>query len=314
MPSKFQNLLDKLDVSEKFNKRIQKDKTFNKVKDNVPLVEDSNMMADVLHLPETSKGFKYLFVIVDLATDEFDIEPMKVLDSKSALVAMKACFRRNFVKMPKFSLKTDGGSEFKDAFDKYLYDNSILHKKIIADRHQSMSNVESLNKQLGRLFNGYMNTKEEQTGKVFKEWTNAVGVIRTDLNEIRKKKLPGNINSYEYALPVDYRTIETEKTTTDKKTGKTKTEVIKKNVKIEPKFKVGDNVFRALEKPRNALGKVQPTKNFRTGDYTFDTTAREIKAVYTMGGKGPLYRYALEGLPNASFTERQLMKAPDLYF
>jgi hypothetical protein len=41
-------------------------------------------MADLLELPETKKGFKYLLVVVDLATDEFDIEP--ITNNKSLTV------------------------------------------------------------------------------------------------------------------------------------------------------------------------------------------------------------------------------------
>jgi len=206
--------------------------------------------------------------------------------------------------------KTDGGSEFKGVFNQYLYDESILHKGIVADRHNSMSNVESLNRQLSRLFNGYMNRKEEETGKVYREWTDVLKLVREDLNELRERKLPKNPNSYEYPLPKDYNTITSEKIVEDKKTGKKKTIEVTKNVKIEPKYKIGQFVYRALETPRDALNKKQNTKNFRAGDYTFEKTPREITQVFTMGGDGPLYRYYLEGIRDASFTERQLQRAP----
>jgi hypothetical protein len=306
MPSKIQGLLNKLSINEKFNKEIRKDKTFNEVKENVPLIEDANMMADLLYLPEDKKGYKFLFVIVDLATDEFDIEPIKDKNPETVLTAMKQCFKRKYVKQPEYSLKTDQGSEFKGIFHRYLYEESILHKTSIANRHSSLSSVESLNKQLGRLFNGYMNSQEEKTGKVFKEWTNVIPIIRKDLNAFRRKKLPEHPEQVEYAQPNDYRTIETVK----KGKGKVKEETVKTNVMIEPKYKVGQYVYRALDAPKNALGKNQNTKMFRAGDYTYDKQQREIKQIFTMGGKGPLYRYYLDGLPNVSFTEAQLMKAP----
>ncbi len=41
---KFKDLLESLNIDEKFNKRIHKQKEYNHVKDNVPLVEDYNMM------------------------------------------------------------------------------------------------------------------------------------------------------------------------------------------------------------------------------------------------------------------------------
>lgn len=184
------DIVEHLGIDEKFTKRIQKDKVHNAVRDNIPLVEDYNMMADILFLPTASFGYKYLFVIVDLATNEFDIEPIKNKEPITVLRAMKKCFTREYVKKPKFTIKTDGGNEFKGVFKKYLYDESILHKVALPHRHSSMSVVEGLNRQLGRLFNGYMNKKEIETGKVYKNWTDAVDVIRKMLNEVRKKKLP----------------------------------------------------------------------------------------------------------------------------
>jgi hypothetical protein len=53
-------------------------------------------MADLLELPETKKGFKYLLVVVDLATDEFDIEPMTNNKSLTVVDAMKRIFKRKY--------------------------------------------------------------------------------------------------------------------------------------------------------------------------------------------------------------------------
>src|SRR3984957_17655765 len=163
--SKFKGILDDLNINEKFTKRINRPRIFNRVKDNVPLVEDWNMMADLLFLPTAKFGFKYLFVIVDLATDEFDIEPIKNKEPDTVLKAMLKCFSRPYVKRPEYSLKTDSGNEFKGVFQKYLYDESIFHSVAPPNRHSSMGNVEALNKQLGRLFNLYMNSKEKSSGK-----------------------------------------------------------------------------------------------------------------------------------------------------
>jgi hypothetical protein len=304
---KFKDLLESLNINEKFNKRIHKQKEYNHVKDNIPLVEDCNMMADLLYLPQY-KGFKYLFVIVDLASDEFDIEPIKNKEPETVLKAMLKCFKRGYLSKPEYSLKTDGGSEFKGVFHKYLYDESILHKTAIPDRHKSLSNVESLNRQLGRLFNGYMNQREEKTGKVYRNWIEAVPLVREQLNSIRKKKLPKNINSYEYPVPNDVKTVEKEKVVIDKK-GKKKIIKVSEKVLIRPKFRVGQMVYRALEAPRNALDKAQPTKNFREGDYSFERVPRRIVDIFTYGGEGDLYRYYLSGLPNVTYSANELMKA-----
>lgn len=314
--SRFKNLINKIGGDETFTKRIKNETKFNKVKDNVTLIEDANMMADILFLPETptkglnKKGFKYLFVIVDLATDEFDIEPMKELNSEAALDAMKACFKRKYVKEPKYSLKTDGGAEFKSVFNKYLYDKSILHKGVVAGRHSSMSNVESLNRQLGRIFNLYMNSIEKKTGKRYTDWIQIIDTVREDLNDLRRKKLPKNINEHEYALPKDYTTKEVEVIHKDKK-GKKTIEVKEVNTPIKPKFKIGDYVYRYLDVPRDALGKRQNSEARREADILWDTTPREITQVFAYGGDGPVFRYYLQGVRDASYTEKQLRKAPN---
>jgi len=303
--SKFKQLVQTLGFNEKFNKTINKAESFNHVKDNVPLVADYNMMADLLFLPTAKYGFKYLFVIVDLATDEFDIEPLKNKDPDAVLKAMKKCFTRDYVKKPEYTLKTDSGNEFKGIFAKYLYDESIFHSVAPPNRHSSMSNVESLNKQLGRLFALYMNSKEEASGKRFVNWTEFVPTVRTELNEIRVKKLPADINAHVYPVQNDLKEIVGKKAKTKGKKSEKVYEVIK------PKFKVGQYVYRYLDSPRDALGKKLAGDKRRQGDINWDKEPREIVKVNTMIGNGPLYRFRLEGLDNVTFTEQQLRRAPN---
>lgn len=272
-------LLDKLNIDETFTKPIKKSKKFNKVKDSIPQKEDYNFMSDVLHLPTDKKGYKYLLVVIDLATDEFDIQPMKNEDSKTTLSAMKTMFKRKHINKPYASLRTDGGSSFKKDVAKYLYNESIIHKVALAGRHSQVSSVESLNKTLGRLFNGYMNNIELRTGKVYREWTDIVDVVREELNAIRKKEL----KEKDYVIP---------------------------DLSTPPKFKEGDMVYRQLDRPRNALNENLKTDQFREGDFRYDPIAVKVKQLLHYDGDVP-YRYLLEGISNASFAEHQLMKAPD---
>ena len=82
-------------------------------------------------------------------------------------------YKRPYIKKPYASIRTDSGNEFKGVFQKYLYDESILHTvpENLAVTN-NLANVESLNRQLGRIFNGYMNKKEEETGKVYRRMDN----------------------------------------------------------------------------------------------------------------------------------------------
>ena len=277
-----EKILKSLGVDETFSKPVKIKKQFSKTKDNIPLIQDYNFMADLLELPKTKKGFIYLLVVVDLATDEFDIEPMTNNKSLTVVDAMKKIFKRRYLKKPYASIRTDGGPEFKDAFDKFCFENSILHKVGIAGRHQQTSNVERLNRELGRLFNGYMNGIEEKTGETYKEWVEVVPKVRVMLNSFRKKP-EGNPRKDVYPIP---------------------------NILIEPKFKVDDIVYRMSEKPMDALGRKQNTQNFRMGDYRYDMIPRKIVRVLRYGGDVPI-RYLLENLPNVAYAEYELKEAKE---
>ena len=76
-------ILKSLNRDETYTKAPKIKKEYSKVKDNIPLIQNYNFMADLLELPTTHYGYKYLLVIVDLATDEFDIEKLKSKESKN---------------------------------------------------------------------------------------------------------------------------------------------------------------------------------------------------------------------------------------
>jgi len=273
------SLIKKLNINEAYTKPIIKPKHWTNVKYNIPLLEDYNVMADLLFLPMTKEGYRYLLVVVDLANDEFDIEPIKNKQSDTVLNALKTIFKRKYIKKPYASFNTDAGVEFKGDVDKYLKKENIYHKSGVPGRHSQMANVERLNRTLGRLFNGYMGTKEEDSGKTYNEWTDIVKIVRLDLNKIRKKSLP-NI------FKIDYKVPSTE----------------------NAKYHVGDIVYYQLDKPMNRLGKEEKDEKFRMGDLRWSLAPKKIMAVFSYPGKVP-YRYQLEGKTNVSYTATQLQKS-----
>lgn len=285
------NILDKLNINETYTKPVYKQKVFNHVKNVVPPIKSFNYMADLLHLPEDKQGFRYALVVVDLADDSFDIEKLKAKSPSDVLAAMKIMFKRGkYIKEPEASIKTDSGTEFQSVFHKYLYSNSIMHKVAPPNHHRALSNVENLNKQLGRLFNGYMNTKEQETGKTYKEWTDVIDTVRDELNKFRIKKLP----KYE-----DYYKAITEEKLPD----------YYKYEKVSP-FKVGDVVFHILDAPNDALGDKQNTKAFRVGDVRWNTTEpKKITKIIYMRDE-PFIRFMLQNISNRSYTANELMLAP----
>jgi hypothetical protein len=259
-------------------------------------------MLDLLFLPTAKYGMKFLLVCLDIATRKFDIEPIKDKTSTIVLQAFKKMIKRQYISLPKYSVITDGGSEFKGLFQDFMYDESIFHKTTVRGRHKQLALIDNLIGQLSKIFNDYMNMKEVQTGKVYKNWTEIIPIVREELNKIREVKLPSK-NEFDDRFVNDIR--EVKKVIYNKKTGD-KIETIEKEF-IRPKYKVGQLVYVLLDHPKNALGKNQSSGQFRMGDVRITSERHEItEIVYMNGNKGPVHRYIVDGFRHVSFAESEL--------
>ena len=271
-------IITDLGIDESLTRPTKKLKSFTHVKDMVPPKEHYNYMADLLFLPETTKGYKYCLVVVDLANDEFDIEPIKNKEPQTVLDALKEMYKRPYIKEPYSSIKTDAGNEFKGVFQNYLYNESIYHSVARPGRHKQLSNVEALNRQLGRLFRGYMNKIEMETKKSYSNWTDVLSIVRDRLNKFRKKKIVSREPYFD--------------------------------LESNNKYNIGDIVYVKLEKPEGALGQQLSGEKFREGDFRYDTTPRKVTNVFYYPGAVP-YRYSVSGIKGVSFDERELIPADE---
>ena len=276
----FKSILDKLEIDETLTKAKPKQKGYNKFANSVVPEENFNYMTDLLQLPETDKGFKYLFVITDLATNNFDIEPIKNTKSESAVKALKAIVKRGILKLPEISIKSDGGSEFKGAFDKYLQKEKIYHSVGTAYRKTQLAPVERLNRSLARLLMNYLNKKEVKIHKVYMNWTDILPTIRTDLNGFRER----DIDKLKKFQSKSYFDAEKAKT---------------------PEFNIGDIVHYKLMKPVTIRGHDIHDTKFREGDRRFSIDTKDIINILYYPDS-PWYRYKLKGLPHISFTSSEL--------
>lgn len=274
-------IIKDLGINETFTRVKSKSEGNNRILNNIRHEANYNAMVDLLMLPQTKKGYRYLFVMVDMYTTYFDCEPMKGKTAKDTLAALKAIMNRNvYIGIP-MAIQTDSGSEFKGEFTSYLFRNNILHSVTLPGRHKQMSFVESLNRQLGRLLNGYMNMEEEKRGVEYSEWTEILPKVIELLNK-HKVKTKGDI------FTEAYKEFE----------GPDK----------PPTFKAGDLVHQRLDRPENALGHRQNTEKFREGDYRYSREPKRIVKVLLMNDK-PYYRYMLNGITNVSYTASELMKS-----
>lgn len=284
-------LNEKLGIDDFFTESdVKPKKKFNKVKQNIPPLEDANHQCDLLKLPLTKKGFGYCLVVVDLWSDEFDIEPIQVnpkakegVTSLKALEALKKIYKRKHLKLPK-KMASDNGSEFKKHFHTYLFDKNVFHQYAQPYRHQQQANVERLNRTLGKLFWGYLNAKRiELKNDTYSEWTDIVPTLRQSLNAIRKRAEQDPFTK-EYKQP---------------------------DIRIDQVFKVGDLVHRKLFYPRDVVfGQKFNTDKFREGDLRYEPVARKIVKVLPYPLPQP-YRYMLEGINNVSYADWELKKSRD---
>ena len=280
----YKAVFKELDVDDIYTKVHHKAK-FDNVKSNIPPLQDYNFQADLLELPKTKLGYKYLLVMVDLWSDEIDVEPLKGKHAKETLEGMLKIFKSGkYLKKPYATIRTDGGSEFKKEFNKWLYENNIYHSTALSKRHKQMGSVETVNGILGKFLNLYMNKKEVETGKTYTEWTDIVKPLVRELNKIRVRE-DKNPYTHNYPLIKDV------------------------NPKKPSKFKVGDIVYKLLDYPKNALNNSQNTETFRKSDIRWDY--KEPKEIVLILYYPNNVRFVLEGNKHASYTEDELMKAKE---
>jgi hypothetical protein len=124
-PSKFEAMFKEMKVSEEYtNKPKYK---FDHFKDNTFPQKDYNIQADLLMLPMTNDGYRYLLTVIDIWSNYIDFEPLKTKTAKETLAAIKTIFNRKYLNEPKASIKTDSGREFLESFDQYFKKQKIAH-------------------------------------------------------------------------------------------------------------------------------------------------------------------------------------------
>jgi hypothetical protein len=278
-PSRMDELLMKLKIDDTLTKPIFY--KFPTVKENVFPKAFYNYQADTLMLPTTKEGYRYLLVMVDLWSNYFDIEPVKNKEAETMKKAMESIFKRKILKEPKSSIITDAGTEFKSSFTKYLYENSIMHKVTLPDRHKQLGNVERVNRDLGKIFMTYLTDKSNQLGYDYNEWTDLVDTVRTELNDI-KTHFPDLDPTTRVPPSISLK---------------------------QPKYKLGDMVYRRLEIPRDRFGNKYHNSTFRGGDSRFEINEPR-KIVNVLAYKNS-WRYLINGFPNVSYDEAELMPAKE---
>jgi len=285
----FKDVIKDLSINEFYTKQDTKQK-YNKFITSVVPEKDFNFMSDLVEMPTTSKGYKWILVVLDLATNEFDIEPMKNKTAEVTRNAFKNIVKRGILGLCEISLKTDGGTEFKGAFHKYLEDHGVMHKTAMPYRKQQMGPVESLNKTVARILMTYLNDKSAEIGKDYNDWTDILDMVREEVNSFRKRDLD-KLKEYQSKRYFD------------------------PTVAGDPEYQIGQYVHWKIDRPTNINGDPINDNKFRMGDRIFSVETRKIVDVLCFPSK-PYYRYKLQDMDHVSYSASELKeseKQNDLY-
>jgi hypothetical protein len=273
---KFKDVIGKLGIDEFYTKSDRKQKKYNKFIAGIVPEANWNYMSDLIELPTTSEKYKWLLVVIDLATNLFDIEPMKNKEASTTLQGFKNIIKRKILLMPEVSLKTDGGTEFKGSFNKYISDHGIWHSTAHPYHKKQMAPVEGMNRVIGRLLMNYLNDKTLESGLDYFNWTDILPQIRTEVNRYRKRDLK-KLTKYQKENYFDI------------------------DVAGEPDYKVGQYVHFKLDRPVDILGNVQNDGKWRMGDRKYSVETRKIVDVIGYPTP-PYYRYKLQDMPHVSYS------------
>jgi len=294
--SGLQDIIKGLKIPDKLVKmtdapKVPVKKRFNKFLPNLIRKKNKSLMFDLLELPTTKKGNKYLLVGVDLWSNHIDIEPMKTKTANAVYNALQAIFKRKHIKYDDLAqFNTDDGNEFKGKV-KEFFRKIGNHKTAQPDRHQQQAPVENVNRIVGYILNMYMLKNEKEKGETYREWDEITDYVRTELNKKENRALRKDEDLQEPPDNWDSRFDET--------------------LKTDPEYKVGDIVYVRLDAPKDAVEKKKLHGKFRMGDMRFDDTPMRITGIVPFPSRSIPYRYLLEGKKRVSYAPWQLMTADE---
>jgi hypothetical protein len=267
-------LLKYFNIDNRFTEKKHKLK-YDSFDENTFPKEDYNFSADLLFLPPY-RGYKYLLVVVDNWSNEIEFEQIKTKPPDVVLRAFNKIIKREHMNKPKASIRVDAGTEFKGVFKKYMFEEDILLRVAMTGRHKQNAKAESAIKLISFLIINYLNIKEIELQKNYRNWIELLPSLRNKLNELRKR--PDEDPYTKFYKGVIFKL---------------------------PKFNIGDNVVHLMSKPVDALNKKQSSENRRVGDYiySYHNPKKIVKILYYSNN----VRYMLDGIKNASFTEDEIL-------
>ena len=278
----------------------------NKGKDiphfNLPPDEGITQQADLLYLPSDRFGYKYLLVVVDIATQRMDAVALKDRTASAVQKGFEKIWDdRKKLKVP-LHIQFDAGSEFK--IDDYFISKGAIPKRGATNQHSQQAYAEFMNYRIGKIIGQLQTEKELQTNKTSKAWLDFLEDIISVLNEMADKRFDKLKIRNEKEKAIDDKAIDNgirdnkikpflEKFGKDIVEGKVKT-VIKRDAPIVGKIssdvlEEGDKVRLALNRPIDTVTGKRLHGHFRAGDVRWDKEIHTIDKVNVVPNQVPLY-------------------------
>lgn len=270
-------------------KKLKKDELYNLFlkpkKDNPPTqyndsIPNTVQQADLLYMPE-DENYKYVLVVVDVATKITDAIPIKTKDALAVKRAFEAVYKRGILKEPKFMMELDDGAEFKGVVKKYFKDDvHVIVKYAKAGRSRQLNFVENRNRLISTALFKRMTAQQLISGQISTEWVQDLPKIISAMNsyyKTQKPKKPISANNVQILLPKG-----------------------KEVVHILP---IGTKVRVVLDKPMETIGNRLHGK-FRSTDIRWDPVVHEITNVILSPAEPVMY--SVDGYEHTAFTRNNL--------
>jgi len=247
-------------------------------------VENDEHQADLLTMPN-DKGYKYILVVVDIATNKTDAEPLKDKNANNVLNGIKKIYQRGILKKPN-KIIVDSGTEFKGQFQDYFKDNEINFKKALPGRHRQIAKVERHNQIIGKVLFMRMTAQELITGERSNEWIDDLEFVINKMNERYSHK------------PF----------TSDELIEKRNILDIKHNI-----IPINTKVRIALDEPRDVTSNLRLQGKFRSTDIRFSKQIYKVIGYIFDPINGILYKTDKQLKPNekVAYTKQQLQIVSD---
>lgn len=252
--------------------------------------------ADLLFLPNDD-GYRYLLVVVDVATRLTDAVPIKEKTQKATIKGFKKIYSRpsktRILDKP-IAMQTDAGVEFVGNTARAFFKAEGIALRVgKPGRSRQQAMVESHNGQITQLITLRQNEEELITGEPSREWIADIPLILELLNEDLGRTPPSETDVGDEPV--------CSKSEAWKKKAKGKRAKEMPTCDLLPK---GTKVRAILDKPVSLADGKKLIGTFRVGDSRWETTVRTVVQQILKPGNPPLY--LVSDRKNVAYTRAQL--------